>query len=106
MAHMDAESRERFGNLELPLSENEEKLFAHDRALGGIRTLLQTGMRMLVEIETNVKALTGSHTRLYGSLQELAESQKQLAEAQRRTEESLKCFLDRSGNGHSQPPAQ
>jgi len=59
----------------------------------GIRTLLTTGMRMLVEMESKMKAVIDSEARFYGSLQELAEAQK-------RTEESLRRFLDRSGNGH------
>ena len=58
-------------------------------------------MRMLVDMETKMSALTDSETRLYGSMQELAEAQRELAAAQKRTEESLKRFLDRSGNGHS-----
>ena len=74
-------------------------IIAHDKSVSGIRTLLQTGMRMLVEMETKMSALMDSETRLYGSLQELSEAHKELAEAQKRTEESLKRFLDRSGNG-------
>ena len=67
---------------------------AHDRSLGAIRSLLQVGMRMLVDMETKLSALTDSQTRLYGTVQELAEAQK-------RTEDSLRRFLDRSGNGSS-----
>ena len=60
-----------------------------DRA---IRILVQTGMRMLVDMETKMSALVDSQTRLYGTVQELAEAQK-------RTEESLRRFLDRSSSG-------
>jgi hypothetical protein len=96
---MDPEARRRFEKAELRLSEHEEKLIAHDKSLAGIRTLVKTGMRMLVDMETKMTALIDSETRLYGSLQELSDAQKALAEAQKRTEESLKRFLDRSGNG-------
>ena len=91
---MDPEAQERFEKVDLKLSEHDEKLFAHDRGLLAIRNLLQTGMRMLVDMETKMSALTDSETRLYGTMQELAAAQK-------RTEESLKRFLDRSGNGHA-----
>ena len=91
---MEPEAQERFEKLDLKVFEHDEKLFAHDKSLLGIRNLLQTGMRMLVDMETKMAALADSETRLYGSMQELAAAQK-------RTEESLKRFLDRSGNGHS-----
>ncbi len=83
---------QRFEKIELQLSD--EKIIAHDKTLTGIRNLLQTGIRMLVEMETKMSALADSETRLYGAMQDLAEAQK-------RTEDSLKRFLDRSGNGHS-----
>ncbi|HUI84839.1 MAG TPA: hypothetical protein VL240_11470 [Candidatus Binatia bacterium] len=89
---MDPEPQERFEKIELKLSEHDEKIIAHDRTLTAIRNLLQTGIRMLVDTESKIAALTDSQTRLYGTMQELAEAQK-------RTEESLKRFLDRSGNG-------
>ena len=98
---MEPEAQERFERVELKLSEHDEKIIAPDKSLSGIRALVQTGMRMLVEMETKMTALIDSETRLYGSLQELSAAQKALAEAQKRTEESLKRFLDRSGNGHS-----
>jgi len=91
---MEPESGERLEKIELRLSEHDEKIIAHDKTLTAIRNLLQTGMRMLVDTESKIAALTDSQTRLYGTMQELAE-------AQRRTEESLRRFLDRSGNGHS-----
>jgi hypothetical protein len=85
---------ERFGKVELKLSEHDEKLIAHDRSLSAIRNLLQTGIRMLVDMEVKMSALIDSDVRLRGRMEELAE-------AQRRTEESLRRFLDRSGNGRS-----
>jgi hypothetical protein len=97
---MDPEAHERFEKVELKLSEHDEKIIAHDGSLIAIRNLLHTGMRMLVDMETKMSALVDSQTRLYGVVQELAESQRALAEAQKRTEESLRRFLDRSGNGH------
>ncbi|HMD86483.1 MAG TPA: hypothetical protein VKO18_17485 [Terriglobia bacterium] len=97
---MDPEAHERFEKVELKLSEHDERIIAHDSSLTAIRNLLQVGMRMLVDMETKMAAVIDSETRLYGVVQELAESQKSLAEAQKRTEESLRRFLDRSGNGH------
>jgi hypothetical protein len=91
---MDPEAQERFEKVDLRLSEHDEKIIANDKSLVGIRNLLQTGMRMLVDMETKISALVDSQTRLYDTVQ-------QLAEAQKRTEESLRRFLDRSGNGHS-----
>jgi len=79
--------------VDLRLSEHDEKIIAHDKSLAGIRTILRTGMKMLVEMESKMNALIDSEARFYDSLQELAQAQK-------RTEESLKRFLDRSGNGH------
>ena len=66
------------------------------------------------EVQITLDALNESHARLYGSMQELFEGQKKtdqrlaelamtmraIAEAQKRTEESLRRFIDRSGNGH------
>lgn len=85
----------------------EEKLVAHDTSLSAIRKLLETGMRMLVNMGQKVDALIDSQSRLYGTVQGLAEGvdgiadkMEQLAEAQRRTEDSLKRFIDRIGNGH------
>ncbi|MGC2110938.1 MAG: hypothetical protein WA655_15560 [Candidatus Korobacteraceae bacterium] len=97
---MDPEAQGRFEKVELKPSERDEKVIAHDKSLTAIRNLLQTGIRMLVDMEGKMSALADSQVRLYGALQELAEAQKALAEAQRRTDESLKRFLDRSGNGH------
>ncbi len=91
---MDPNAEERFDKIELKLSEQDEKVIAQDRSLTAIRNLLQTGMRMLVDMEVKMTALTDSQVRLYGTVQELAEAQK-------RTEESLRRFLDRSGNGHA-----
>jgi chromosome segregation ATPase len=91
---MDPEAQERFEKVDLRLSEHDEKIIANDKSLVGIRNLLQTGMRMLADMETKISALVDSQTRLYDTVQ-------QLAEAQKRTEESLRRFLDRSGNGHS-----
>jgi len=93
MPHMDSESQERFRKIDLKLSRHEEQIIAHDKQLLAIRKLLQTGMRMLVNMEGKMDVLADSETRLYGAMQELAEAQK-------RTEASLKRFLDRSGNGH------
>lgn len=91
---MGPDWQHRFERIELRLTEDEEKIIARDRSLSGIRNLLQTGIRMLVEMESRMNALIDSQTMLQGAVQ-------QLAEAQRRTEDSLKRFLDRSGNGHS-----
>jgi hypothetical protein len=105
---MDPDSQERFEKVELKLSEHDERIIAQDRSLTAVRNPLQTGVRMLVDMETKMSAIIDSQTRLYGVVQErahavqgIAEAQKQLAEAQRRTEESLKRFLDRSGNRHA-----
>ena len=98
---MDPESQERFEKVDLKLLEHDEKLYAHDKSLLAIRNLLGTGMRMLVEVETKMSALADSETRLYGSMQELRGTMEQLAEAQKRTDEALRRFLERSGNGHT-----
>ncbi len=105
---MDPESQERFEKVDWKLLEHDEKLYAHDKSLLAIRNLLGTGIRMLVDMETKMTALTDSQTRLYGSMQELAEAQKRteeslrsLEEAQKRTDEALRRFLERSGNGHT-----
>jgi predicted nucleic acid-binding Zn-ribbon protein len=105
---MEPEARGRFEKVDLKLSELDEKLFAHDKSLLAIRNLLSTGVRMLVDMETKMSALTDSQTRLYGTMRELAEAQKRteeslrsLEEAQKRTEEALRRFLERSGNGHT-----
>ncbi len=97
---MDPDTQERFEKVELKLSEHDERIIAQDRSLTAVRKLLLTGVRMLVDMETKMSALIDSQTRLYGAVQEIAEAHNRLAEAQRRTEESLKRFLDRSGNGH------
>jgi C4-dicarboxylate-specific signal transduction histidine kinase len=98
---VEPDVRKRFDKVDIRLSEHDENLIAHDKSLRGIRTLLKTGMQLLVKIESNaaeterkINALIDSDARLYDSLQ-------QLAQAQKRTEESLKRFLDRSGNGQS-----
>jgi chromosome segregation ATPase len=105
---MDPDAQERFEKFDLKLSEHDEKLFSHDKSLLAIRNLLSTGVRMLVDMETKMSALTDSETRLYGTMRELAEAQKRteeslrsLEEAQKRTEEALRRFLERSGNGHT-----
>jgi large-conductance mechanosensitive channel len=96
---MDPESQ-RFEKIELKLSEHEEHLIKHDRQLTAIRNLLLTGMQIMVNIETKVEALTDSHTRLYGMVQQLAEAQKQTEISLKAVQDALKRFLDRSGNGH------
>jgi phage-related protein len=56
---------------------------------------------MLVDMEGRMAGLIDSETRLYGTVQQLAEKVQELTEAQKRTEESLRRFLDRSGNGQT-----
>ena len=90
---MDPDARGPFEKLELQLSPHDERIIAQDKSLTALRNLLQTGVRMLVDMEGKMSALIDLQTRLYGVVQELAEAQK-------RTEESLRRFLDRSGNGH------
>jgi len=89
---MEPDARKRLEKVELKLSQHDEKIIAQDKSLSAVRTLLLTGMRMLVDMETKMSALIDSQTRLYGTVQELAEAQK-------RTEESLRRFLERGGNG-------
>ena len=103
---MDPDAQERFEKVELRPSEHDEKFIAHDKSLSAIRSLLLTGMRMLVDLEAKMAALTDSEARLYGATQDLdarmtllADAMRELAEAQKRTEESLRRFLDRSGDG-------
>ncbi len=88
---MEPDARKRFEKVERKLSEHDERIVAQDKSLRGIRILVRTGMRMLVDLEAKMVALTDSEVRLYGTVQELAEAQK-------RTEESLRRFLDRSGD--------
>lgn len=74
----------------------------------------KAGIPLLVKTQITLDALKESHARLYGSTQELSEALKktdrqlselavtmrELAEAQKRTEESLRRFIEHSGNGH------
>lgn len=87
---MDPDTSERFEESKLRLSAEEEKTIAQDKSLSAIRNLLQRGIRLVVTLEEKLNMLADSHTRLYGTMQELAEAQK-------RTEETLKRFLGRNG---------
>jgi hypothetical protein len=65
----------------------------HDRQIGAILKLVQTGMKMLVD---NQRLLAETRRETHKEL-------KALAEAQKRTEATLQAFIDsmrRGGNGH------
>jgi hypothetical protein len=60
-----------------------EHLTRHDREIAAIRTLLQQGMRLLVQVQ---------------------QAQKRTEEAQQRTEQNLNLLIEslrRGGNGHA-----
>ena len=90
---MDPDLQRRFEEVDIKLPEHEEKLIASDQSLAANRLLLREGMRMLVRVEEKTNIMIDSEIRMQQAI-------GQLAEAQKRTEESLKRFLDRTGNGH------
>jgi hypothetical protein len=86
----------------------KERLDRRDRQIAGITKLLQTGMRMLVKTQEEVRGLAGEVRGLTVEVKGLAVEVKGLAAVQERTEASLQAFIDsmkRSGNGHSKKPA-
>lgn len=97
---MDSDARRRFKQIDLKLSKHEEQLIKHDRQLLAIRNLLHGGMQLMVNLETKIDALTDSHIKLYGTVQELAEAQKESQASLARLQEAMKRFLDHRGNGH------
>jgi len=112
---MDPEIQRQFEDFDERLKLAEKRLLA----VGNL--VRKAGIPMLVDTQVKLDALTESHARLYGSMQQLSEAQKktdqqlaeladehkkteqtmrELAEAQKRTEESLRRLIDRTGNGH------
>lgn len=64
------------------MTKIQERLDKHERQIAAIRTLLQQGMRLMVETRKDIRSL---------------------AAAQKRTEQSLQSLINttrRGGNGH------
>ena len=57
-------------------SKLETRVTEHDRQIGAIRKLILTGMKMLVETQSQVKALAGSQRETDKMLQGLIRSLK------------------------------
>jgi hypothetical protein len=76
----------------------KEHLTKHDREIAAIRTLIKTGMKMIVKIEEMQK-----WTR--EDIRETRKDLRELAAAQKQTDASLKALIDQlrrsGGNGHS-----
>jgi type VI protein secretion system component VasF len=87
------------------LTEHEMHLIAHDTKLLAMQNMLQTGLHMLVSMEVKLNALIDSHTKLYGTVQELAEMQKRTDAALQRTDAALRNFIEHSGGRNGHPSA-
>ena len=56
---------------------------------------------MLVDTQIRLDALTDSDARLYSRMELLTEKMTGLPEAQKKTDDALRRFIERSGNGHA-----
>ena len=70
--------------------KTKERLDRHDRQIAAIRSLIQEGMRLVVETRKDLRVI--------------AAMQKKTDEMQKRTESKLEALIDsmtRGGNGHA-----
>lgn len=70
--------------------------------MAAIRTLIRTGMKMILKNEEHLKELAAAQKETGAALKELAEAHKDLAAAHKETEAALKGLINslrRGGNG-------
>ena len=78
-----------------------------DRRIDSLTKLVQQGMRMIIQIQAQLKEMGASLRELAASQKELAASQKELAASQKETDRELKALVKslrygRNGrNGHA-----
>ncbi|MBI3667928.1 MAG: hypothetical protein HY236_17145 [Acidobacteria bacterium] len=72
---MDSDIQERFETVETRLTAAEEKIVQQDTTLSAIRKLILSGMKLLAETDSRLKALTDAQIATEDKLRRLLESQ-------------------------------